>query len=130
MNLEIEALHVKLGEREKDVEREKDCVSDLRQELTASREINSQALKSLSTQNQELIEKSDERAIHIQNLGQSIIQQEQGCVPMMQYNPGNQANMPRIQSLIKLVGNSEKTGPDYSVLFESLKAQQTEILRS
>ncbi|KAJ8122507.1 hypothetical protein ONZ43_g1321 [Nemania bipapillata] len=113
LNMEISSLHSRLADREKDIEREKDCVNDLRRELAVSHEISDQALKSLGTQNQELIQKSEEGALQIQNMEQSMNRQEK-----------------EVQSLLKLLENDERNMPDYSAFFESLKIHQAEILGS
>ncbi len=77
MCLEIRTLEAKLAEREKDVDREKDHVNDLRRELEKSHKLNELSLKSLNMQNKELMNKSDHRAIQIQNVEQCINRQEQ-----------------------------------------------------
>lgn len=78
MQLEIRILQDKLAEREKDVDREKDHVNYLRRELKASHEINSRALNSISTQNEELIKKSNEETCRIQSVKKSMDEQEEG----------------------------------------------------
>ncbi|KAF2972889.1 hypothetical protein GQX73_g725 [Xylaria multiplex] len=111
LRLEIRTLEVKLAEREKDVNREKDHINDLRRELRESHELNRDALRSLHTQNHELMKKSDERAIQIQTVEHGVNQQEQ-----------------RIQSLQKFLEDDKATSLSPSELVESLKALQTGAL--
>lgn len=77
MQLEIRIFQDKLAEREKDVDREKDHVNDLRRELEVSHKINGGVLKSFSTQNEELIRKSNEGATQIQSVNESMNKQEE-----------------------------------------------------
>ncbi|TGJ88523.1 hypothetical protein E0Z10_g192 [Xylaria hypoxylon] len=111
LRLEIRTLEVKLAEREKDVNREKEHMSDLRRELNESHELNRDAFKSLDTQNQELMKKSDEETIHIRNVEHCVNQQEQ-----------------RIQSLQKFLEDDKANAPSPSELAENFKVLQTETL--
>ncbi|KAI3333914.1 hypothetical protein F4824DRAFT_512785 [Ustulina deusta] len=111
--LEIRTLEAKLAEREKDVDREKDHVNDLRRELEKSHKLNELSLKSLNMQNKELMNKSDHRAIQIQNVEQCINRQEQ-----------------RIQSLQKFLEDDKATTQTPSEMADSLKVLQQEALNS
>ncbi|KAI1429805.1 hypothetical protein F5Y12DRAFT_795341 [Xylaria sp. FL1777] len=113
LRLEIKTLEVQLAERGKDVDREKECVNDLRRELEKSHELNRCSLMSLHTQNQELMKKSDMRTIQIQSVEQCINQQEQ-----------------RIQSLRCFLEDDKANTQTPSELIEDLKALQKESLNS
>lgn len=78
VQLETSILQLKLAEREKEVDREKSHVNDLRQELKVSHGINTGALSSLATQNEELMRKSGEESTRIQSVKNAINQQEKG----------------------------------------------------
>lgn len=76
MRSEIRILELKLEEREKDVDRERAHVSDLRRELDESHERNRSSFESLIMQNQVLMEKSDSRSVQVQNIEQCVQNQE------------------------------------------------------
>ncbi|KAI0434160.1 hypothetical protein F5Y09DRAFT_357518 [Xylaria sp. FL1042] len=76
LSLKIKALEAELAERQKDIDREKDHNNNLCRELENLHELNKSSLVSLNTQNQELMSKSDERNVQIQNVEQSVMQQE------------------------------------------------------
>ncbi|KAI0419364.1 hypothetical protein F5X98DRAFT_384689 [Xylaria grammica] len=111
LRLEVRTLEVKLTESAKEVNREKDHTKDLRRELEESHELNKDAFKSLDKQNHELMKKSDERAIQIQNVKQCVSQQEQN-----------------IQSFHKFLEDGKANAPSLSGLVESFKALQTEAI--
>ncbi|KAI2633444.1 hypothetical protein GGS21DRAFT_491170 [Xylaria nigripes] len=113
LKLEIETLRVRLAEREKEVDREKNHVNDLRSELMESHKLNREAITSLSRQNQELTEKSNERSTQVQNVAQCINQQGQ-----------------KIQSVLKLLEDSKTTALGNAELVEDLKILHTESLNS
>ncbi|KAI1369822.1 hypothetical protein F5Y08DRAFT_347408 [Xylaria arbuscula] len=73
---EIGILQVKLAEREKEVDREKLHVNELRRELDESHACIRSSLECLNTQNQALMKKSDASSTQAQNIQQSIQDQE------------------------------------------------------
>ncbi|KAI1434766.1 hypothetical protein GGR50DRAFT_383214 [Xylaria sp. CBS 124048] len=110
---ETETLRTKLAEREKDLEREKEHIDDLRRELAESHELNRDAIKSLSVNNQELLQRSDERNIQAQSVAQSVNQQGQ-----------------KIESVLKLLEDNKATMPSNADLAEDLKILHAEALNS
>ncbi|KAI1291451.1 hypothetical protein F5Y03DRAFT_403252 [Xylaria venustula] len=108
---EVNTLEVKLAEREKDVDRGKDHIEDLRRELDKSHELHKCSLASLNTQNKQLMDKSDERAIQIQDVGNCVAQQEQ-----------------QIQSLCKFLEDDKATRLIETDLVKKLSALQKQTL--
>ncbi|KAI0408446.1 hypothetical protein F4802DRAFT_618620 [Xylaria palmicola] len=113
LRLEVAILQAKLEERNKEVIREQSHIDDLRRELGESHKINQTALESLNKQNQELIEKDNERIVHCQNMELCINRQEQG-----------------IQSLLEFLRSIKETTVGPLELAENLKMLQTEVLDS
>ncbi|KAI1353807.1 hypothetical protein F5Y01DRAFT_322611 [Xylaria sp. FL0043] len=109
--LKIGTLEAELAERKKDVDRERDHNNDLRRDLDSSHELNKVSLETLYTQNQELLNRSDESNIQIQSVKQSMEQQEG-----------------RIQSLQGCIDKNTAATRDTSELFDSLKTLQEEAL--
>ncbi|KAI0811715.1 hypothetical protein GGR55DRAFT_641402 [Xylaria sp. FL0064] len=109
--LKIGTLEAELAERKKDVDREKNHNNGLRRDLESSHELNKSSLETLCTQNQELMNRNDESNIQIQNVKQSMEQQER-----------------RVESLQEYLEKNTAATQDTSELVGSLKTLQEEAL--
>lgn len=129
VRLEINTLQVTLEEQKNNVDRERATIDHLRQELEKSHEVNSDVLTSLKTQNQELMQKSDEKTKKIENMEQCV--EEQGrrqVATILSLGLRYRADIVRIQSLLISMKNNSEVVLSPLMLDERLKSLRKGIL--
>jgi len=74
---DIGAYKAQLAEREREVVQEKERVSELRQELLKSQDLNRDVIQSLSASNSKLIEQGRQATTQVQNMERCMNQQDE-----------------------------------------------------
>lgn len=77
MQQDIGAYKAQLAEREREVVQEKERVSELRQELLKSQDLNRDVIQSLSASNSKLIEQGRQATTQVQNMERCMNQQDE-----------------------------------------------------
>ncbi|KAI0155199.1 hypothetical protein GGR57DRAFT_91908 [Xylariaceae sp. FL1272] len=113
LNLRIESLQVELSEREREVSSEKDHAVHLREELSESRRMTEEALKSLGEQQQHLIKLGLQARSDTQDVKERVEKQDQS-----------------IMTIMRSVEENREVAENSSQLIDELRKQQNNALET